>query len=249
LVIVTSISGNTQETLSVLESAREIGCRIMAFSSGGRMEQYCKTHNLEYRKISMKHSPRCSFISFLYSMIKVLSPIIPIDEKDVYQSLESLNQTKKEICSQNLTEKNQALDLAKWMSQIPLIYYPQGLRAAAIRFKNSIQENAKMHVIREEIGEASHNGIVSWELPSQVKPILLRGIDDHIQTKQRWTIFKEYFGKNNIDFKEIFSVDGSLLSKLVNMIYLLDYSTIYRAILSGIDPSTIESIQFVKQRL
>ena len=249
LVIVTSISGNTQETLSVLESAREIGCRIMAFSSGGRMEQYCKTHNLEYRKISMKHSPRCSFISFLYSMIKVLSPIIPIDEKDVYQSLESLNQTKKEICSQNLTEKNQALDLAKWMSQIPLIYYPQGLRATAIRFKNSIQENAKMHVIREEIGEASHNGIVSWELPSQVKPILLRGIDDHAQTKQRWAIFKEYFGKNNIDFKEIFSVDGSLLSKLVNLIYLLDYSTIYRAILSGVDPSPIESTQFVKQRL
>jgi len=95
LVIVTSISGNTQETLSVLESAREIGCRIMAFSSGGRMEQYCKTHNLEYRKISKKHSPRCSFISFLYSMIKVLNPIIPIDEKDVYKSLESLNQTKK----------------------------------------------------------------------------------------------------------------------------------------------------------
>jgi len=53
--------------------------------------------------------------------------------------------------------------------EIPLIYYPYGLQAAAIRFKNSLQENSKIHVISEDVIETCHNGIVSWESKSNVK--------------------------------------------------------------------------------
>jgi len=135
------------------------------------------------------------------------------------------------------------------MNEIPLIYYPWGLQSAAIRFKNSLQENAKSHATIEDIIETCHNGIVSWEKPTKMKPILLEGVDDHIKTKERWEILKEYFKKNNIDYREVFSIEGNVLSKLINLIYILDYSTIYRSILSEIDPSPVKSIDFIKDML
>ncbi len=74
-------------------------------------------------------------------------------------------------------------------------------------------------------------------------------MDDYIKTKERWKILKEYFEENNIDYKEIFSVKGSILSKIVNLVYLLDYATIFRAVLSGVNPTPIKSIDFVKSKL
>ena len=105
---------------------------------------------------------------------------------------------------------------------IPIIYYPYGLQSAATRFKSSLQENAKTHAIIEDIIEACHNGIVSWEKPSVVQPILLQGQDDFIKTKERWSIVKEFFNEKNVEFKEIHSTKGGILSKLINLIYLLD---------------------------
>jgi glucose/mannose-6-phosphate isomerase len=130
-----------------------------------------------------------------------------------------------------------------------MIYYPWGLQAAAVRFKSSLQENAKSHAIIEDVIEASHNGVMAWEKPSDVKPILLQGQDDYVKTKERWKILKEYFAQNNIDYKEIVSVKGSILTKLVCLIYLLDYASIYHAIIKGTDPSPVKSIDFIKARL
>jgi len=249
LVVTTSISGNTIETLNVLNEAEHLGCKIIAFSSGGKMEEFCAKKNIEYKKISQLHSPRASFTAFLYSMLKILEPITLLGKKEIIESIEHLNNLEKQIGSTNLSNYNPSLSLAKWISGIPLIYYPLGLQAAATRFKNSLQENAKMHVMIEDVVEASHNGIVSWEKPSNVQPILLQGEDDYIKTKERWKIFKGYFKEKNIDFKEVFSERGSILTKLINLIYLLDYASIYRSVLSDIDPSPISSIDFIKKKL
>ncbi|MGI0061364.1 MAG: SIS domain-containing protein, partial [Nitrosotalea sp.] len=137
--------------------------------------------------------------------------------------------------------------LAEWISGVPAIYYPFGLQAAAVRFKNSLQENSKIHAMMEDVVEACHNDIVSWEKKSNVQPILLQGADDYIKTKQRWKILKKYFELNKIDYREVHSVNGSIISKLINLIYLLDYSTIYLAALSKTDPSPTKSIDFIKK--
>jgi glucose/mannose-6-phosphate isomerase len=249
LVVTTSISGNTVETLSVLDSARKSACKIIAFSAGGKMEQYCIKHKIEYRNIPYFHSPRASFTGFLYSILRVLGPILPVKHADVKDSILELKKIQKRISSDHLNEKNPSLNLAEWIKGIPLIYYPFGLQAAAIRFKNSLQENTKIHAMAEDVLEASHNGIVAWEKRSSVQPILLEGQDDYIKTKERWIILKEYFNENKIDYWKISSVKGNILSKLINMIYLLDYSTIYRAVLSKVDPSPINSIDYIKDRL
>jgi glucose/mannose-6-phosphate isomerase len=249
LVVASSISGNTVETLSVLDSAYKSGCKIIAFSSGGKMQEYCIKNKIEHRIVPQIHSPRASFTGFLFVILKVLSPIIQIKKQDISDSIKELENLRNQIASYNLNENNPSLKLAEWISGIPIIYYPFGLQAAAIRFKNSLQENAKIHAMAEDVLEASHNGIVALEKKSPVQPIMLEGEDDYIKTKERWNIFREYFTKNQIDYQEIFSVKGSILSKLINLIYFLDYSTIYRAVLSEVDPSPIKSIDFIKSRL
>jgi len=249
LVIAISISGNTRETLSILESAHKSNCKKIAFSSGGKMKSYSEKNGIEYREIPELHSPRASFSGYVYSILKVLNSIIPVEKNDILESLEQLEKTSQKINSNNLTETNPSLELAEWISGIPLIYYPFGLQAAAIRFKNSLQENAKSHVMAEDVIETCHNGIVSWEKSSNVQPMLLQGTDDYIKTKERWTILKEYFKQNNIDFREVFSVKGNILSKLINLIYFFDYISIFNAITKQIDPSPIKSIDFVKSKL
>ena len=249
LVIITSVSGNTSEALSILDQAKSLDCNLIAVSSGGKIEQICNENKIEYRKIKEYNSPRASLVSFIYSMLKILEFIIPIKKEEIIESLENIKQLENQISSNNLTDSNQSLKLAKEISGIPLIYYPWGLQAAAIRFKNSLQENAKMHAMVEDVVEASHNGVVAWEKKSNIFPILLQGDDDNIKTKERWTVLKIYFKENNIEFKEIISIRGNILSKLINLIYLLDYTSIYKAVISEIDPTPVKSIDFIKSRL
>ena len=249
LVVTISVSGNTVESLTVLESAHKLDCNVIAFSSGGKIEEYCIKNQINYRKIKSIHSPRASFVQFTFSILKILSSIIPINKQQITQSIESLENLSQKISSNNLSETNPSLNLANFISGIPLVYYPYGLQSSATRFKSSIQENAKTHIIIEDVVEASHNGIVAWEQSSIVQPILLRGYDDYVKTKDRFEIFKEFFDKNSIKYKEITSVDGNILTKIVTLIYLLDYASLYRAILSGIDPSPVSPINFLKSRI
>ena len=249
LVIATSVSGNTSETLSILKSVKETSANTACFSSGGLMEEYCKNNNIFFQKIPMVHSPRASFPSFLYSILNILEPILPIKSNDIHESITSLEKTKKNIFSGNLTIENKALDLAEFTKDIMCIYYPAGFQSAAIRYKNSLQENAKTHAMTEDVIESCHNGIVSWEKKSGVKPVLIQGKDDHYKTSERWNILKEFFQTEGIDFKVVKSLDGSILTKITNLVYLLDYSTIYFSALNHIDPSPVNSIDFIKSKL
>ena len=249
LIVTTSVSGDTEETLTVLKNASKMKCKVIAFSDGGKMEKFCIDKKLNHRKISMVHSPRASFPAFLFSILRALESFLPIERKDIINSLDELEKLRNKISSDNLNEKNPAINIAKLISGIPLIYYPWGLQAAAIRFKNSLQENAKMHGITEDVIESCHNGIVSWDRKTDVKPILIQGTDDYIKTRERWNILKEFFNIKNINYIEINSVNGNIFSKLINLIYLLDYSTIYRAILSHTDPTPVTSIEFIKKKL
>ena len=249
LVVTTSISGNTKETISILRDAYKRDAKIAAFSSGGKMEEFCNMNNIFYESIPMIHSPRASFPKFLFTILKSLEQIIPVKENDMKEAIVNLEKTKKNISSKNLTDSNISLKLASWIRNMPLIYYPWGLQSAAIRFKNALQENAKIHVVTEDIVESCHNGIVAWESKSQVQPVLIKGKDDYVKTIERWDILQEFFREKEIDYFEIKSIEGSILSKIVNLIFLLDYSSIYHAVLNKIDPSPVKAIDFVKERL
>jgi len=247
LIVTTSISGNTNETLTILQNSLKTEAKIIALSSGGEMEKIAIKNSIPYYKINQIHSPRASLLAFLYSTLNILQDFIPIKKSDISESLLKLKQIQNENSSSNLSD-NPALELANWI-KFPLVYYPAGLQAAAIRFKNSMQENAKNHIITEDVIEACHNGIVAWEKPNSIQPVLIEGVDDYIKTKERWDILKEFFESKKIEYREIFSLNGSILTKLVCLIYFLDYVSLYRAILSKTDPSPVSSIDFVKNKL
>jgi len=232
-----------------LKSAHKIKSKIIAFSSGGKMAEYCTKNKIEHRVVTQYHSPRASFPSYLYTILNVLHSTFKIKKQDILESIIELEKISGKINSSNLTNTNESLNIAKKISGIPLIYYPFGLQSVAIRFKNIIQENVKIHAIAEDIVEACHNGIVAWEKKSNVNPILIQGKDDYIKTKERWIIIKDYFNENKIEYIEINSIEGSILSKLINLIYILDYASIYKAILMKTNPTPVKSIKKIKQKI
>ena len=193
LIITTSVSGETQETLEILKKAAKTNSKVIAFSSGGSIKKFCQDNKIFFQEIPMMHSPRASFTKFLFSILNVLKDVLSIEEKDVEEAILDLKKTREMISSNNLGEDNVALKLAEWIKGIPLVYYPNGLQSAAIRFKNSLQENSKKHVITEEILESCHNGIVAWEKDSNVQPIFIKGTDDHVKTIERWNILEQFF--------------------------------------------------------
>jgi len=249
LMVIISVSGNTVETLEILKSAKKIGCNIIVFSSGGKIEKYCKKNKINFRKVLELNSPRASLVNYLYSMLNVLEKNLPFKKSDIDNSIKKLEEIKINIFSGNLTKTNVSLNLASWIMDVPVIYYPWGLETVAIRFKNALQENAKIHAIAEDVVETSHNGIVAWEGETSIQPILVQGEDDNIKTKERWKIFEKYFLKNNIDYKIIKSEKGHIITKLINLIYVLDYSSIYLSILRKVDPSPVKSIKFIKREI
>ena len=249
LVIIISVSGNTEESLSIAKSAYKKKCKIIGFSSGGKLLEFCQKNKIEHRMVTKYHSPRASFTSYLYTILKILHSSLNINQEDIFESIKELEKKCQKINSSNLNKNNPSLNLANWINGIPIIYYPFGLQAVAIRFKSVLQENTKSHAMIEDVMESSHNGIMAWEKSSGVKPILLRGKDDSEKTKQRLDIFAKYFKKNNIDYEEIISIDGNIISKIVNLIYVLDYASIYLAIKRKINPTPVDSISFIKSKL
>jgi glucose/mannose-6-phosphate isomerase len=249
LLIVTSVSGNSEEPLTILAQIKKTKPQVVAISDGGKMQEFCKKNNTPHIAIKQVNSPRASLPIILYSILSFLGSNFKIRTDDVTESIKLLEETAKKINSDNLSDQNPSLSLGNWINKIPVIYYPYGLYAAALRFKNSLQENCKSNAMTEDVVEACHNNIVSWERPAPVQPILIRGVGDYPKTKERWEILKEYFRTNNIEFREVFSEKGSILSKLINLIYILDYATIYNAVLNQIDPTPIKSIDFIKSKL
>jgi len=146
LVVVTSVSGNTQEPLIVLKNSQNSKAKFVAFSSGGLVKEYALKNKINYQEIKMEHSPRASFPKYIFSILRTLESVIHVKKSDVLNTISEMEMLRKNIFSNNLNEDNIALNLAKWITGIPVIYYPWGLQSAAIRFKNSLQENSKLHV-------------------------------------------------------------------------------------------------------
>ena len=78
---------------------------------------------------------------------------------------------------------------------------------------------------------------------------MIEGADDFIKTKERWKVINKFFDDKNIEYREIFSGEGSILTKLMRLVYLLDYTSIYKAVMREIDPTPVKSIEFIKNNL
>ena len=156
----------------------------------------------------------------------------------------------KEIMIDVPEKSNIAKQIAQFLTDgFPFCYSSPSLLPAAVRFKNSLNENAKMHGIKESILEASHNEIVPFTFDhSFPKPKIL-----HLRWKQDSAIVSERFDKVRALFEkvvhpvmEISVSEKDLLTALISAIYILDLSTIYMAIAKNTDPSPTPAIHILK---
>ena len=124
LVVVTSVSGNTQEPLTVLKNSKNSKAKFIVFSSGGMIKEYALKNKMNYQEIEMEHSPRASFPKYTFSMLKSLESVIPVKKSDVLDTVSKMEIMRKNISSDNLNENNNALNIAEWITGTPVISYP-----------------------------------------------------------------------------------------------------------------------------
>ena len=251
LFITMSVSGGTEETLTTLVEAASVGAKAIAVSQGGEMEQICKKKKLFHVKIEQRILPRVTLPEVLYSILNLLTRSSFLDglRDQIQDSIQTMEQIGKKICQECEYEENPAKQLASWMlGHMPAAYCSPLQRGVGIRFKNSVNENAKVNAIVAEILDACHNELVSWGYKDKgkensiLKPILLRNRADPDEISTRFDVFKEMLQRNGHEVYETPLHGSTALSNIVSSQYLLDYATIYLAILRKVDPTPIDAV-------
>lgn len=249
LFIAMSVSGGTEETLTALVEAASVGARIIALSQGGEMEQICKKKKLLHVKIQQRILPRVTLPEVLYSILNLLtrSPFLDGLKDQIQDSIQTMELIGKKICQECKYEENPAKQLANWMlGHIPAAYCSPLQRGVGIRFKNSVNENAKVNAIAAEILDACHNELVSWSCKGKensiLKPILVRNRSDPDEISTRFDVFKKMLQRNGHEVYETPMHGSTALSNIVSSLYLLDYATIYLGILRKVDPTPIDAV-------
>jgi glucose/mannose-6-phosphate isomerase len=251
LVIVNSVSGNTLESLTMMRDALNQNAEVISISAGGKLKGESARSNCHHIDIPDLSLPRASLP---YLLIPALRTIEPFLATSLTEKIDSLPDKIEAILKEIQIEVPQNLNIAKQIAEFladgfPFCYSSPYLLSAATRFKNSLNENAKMHCIRESILEASHNEIVPFTYDDSIKKSRIL----HLRWSQDPTLINERFDKVHSLFEkvvqsamEICIPETDLLSALVCAIYILDLSTIYLAIAKNTDPSPTPAIQILK---
>ncbi len=253
LVIISSYSGNTEETCSVFEEVLKRDCSIVCITTGGKIEKLAGENNIPSVKLLKGYQPRYSLGLSFFSLLKILQVIEIISKQDeVVREITSLWKNKGKEYSGN---NNPAYSYAeKIIGFIPIIYSADDITSAAgYRFKCQFNENAKLHAFHNVIPELNHNELIGWETFSekQMNAKLLNILDTsyHPQTKKRFQITSELASENKIDVINFESSEDDFKLRLMDLVYLFDWITYYTAILRGFDPSEIRNIDSMKERL
>ena len=252
LVVASSVSGNTQETLSTLIDAIKYDAKIIGISSGGKLEKLCNANRVRHVNIKMLGLPRATLPYLLYVQLKLIKSLVNITDNQVFDSIRDLERLSRKIRSSNEVEINASKQLAIWMlNSLPVCYCSPSLIPVAIRFTNSLNENAKIHAIFGDIIESLHNSIEPWSCKSELglKPILLPCINDDENVKRRFKIVEDFLASRGYDVYKLPRIGSNLLGNMICLVYFLDYASIYLALLRNIDPSSTPAIDFVKNNL
>ncbi|MFN3621411.1 MAG: SIS domain-containing protein, partial [Nitrososphaerales archaeon] len=130
-----------------------------------------------------------------------------------------------------------------------IIYGTQEFRGVLIRFKNSLNENAKMHALVGVLPEACHNDIEAWH-PStlSLRVLFVLGGQD-LKLKKRFDTFMELVERAGFKYRIVYTKEDTFFENLVSTLYLLEYTTLYLAVLRGIPPAPTPNITLLKKKL
>lgn len=255
LVIISSYSGNTEESISCLEQAKAKKAQILCITSGGEIAAKANASGFPVITIPGGAPPRTA-------LAYLSVPILIVLTKNGFAADISFELNETELLLQHKavdyspdSQNNPALDLAKKLiGKIPILYSSADLLGVVgLRWKGQLSENAKVLAFHNVFPELNHNEIVGWEklnhLFENFQIIYLRDLADHSRNQIRMDITKKILEQVAPPIIQLFTEGHSRLARLFSLIYLGDMVSYYLAILNGIDPTPIEKIQFLKDQL
>ncbi|MFI5220388.1 MAG: bifunctional phosphoglucose/phosphomannose isomerase [Bacteroidia bacterium] len=247
LVIVSSYSGNTEETIQCFEMAIQKKAKICCVTSGGKALEMAEKKKIDRIIIPSGRPPRSAIAYSFTQLFFVLHGY-----KLISGSFKS--QMKKSVAMLNYEEEHimsEAYYLAeKLHKKIPVIYSAANFEGVAIRFRQQINENAKMVCWHHVLPEMNHNELVGWTIPNnKLAVVFLRNENDYKRTQARMNLTKEIVSKYTPYVFEIFSKGNTQLEKAFYLIHFGDWVSWYLSEIRNIDATEVKVIDYLKGAL
>jgi glucose/mannose-6-phosphate isomerase len=257
LVIASSYSGNTEETLSAFAQARDRGARIFVATTGGKLGAEAQSAGLERVKLPAGFQPRAalgySFGPLLHFM--AATGFIADHSEQIATACDFLAQSRKLFGLNRPEEENRAQQLArKLQGKIAVVYAGADCYdTIAVRFKGQICENAKQLAYANICPEFNHNELVGFEYPKELLKklvvIFLTGPADSDRISARFKIVSDIITARGVETAWIQAAGPNRLAEILSLVQIGDFVSFYLAVLNGIDPSPVKVIDRLKSEL
>lgn len=257
LVIASSYSGNTEETLTGCAEAARRGAQIVALTTGGELLQRANASNWPKIVIPGGLSPRAAIGYSLVPLLVLLERLGLAGGliEGVREAIAGLRSQKARFGRSVPAQQNPAKQLAgRFYERLPIIYGSHGWKGVvAYRWKTQINENAKAPAYWNAFPELNHNETVGWEaaydVTSKFEVAILRGDDDSPRIDRRIEVTSEIMAARVSGIHEFQAEGRSPVARLFSLVYPGDFASVYLAILYGIDPTPVKRIDYLKQKL
>ena len=254
LVIASSYSGNTEETLSAFDEARKRGAKIVVITTGGHLAELAASANAPTVRFSYPARPRATLGYSLGLVLGVLSKMGLVHDmaRDVESALADVGKLQEKVHEGART--NDAKKLAAALAgKVVFVYGAGPMGVMARRVKGQWNENAKNWSAFDVLPELDHNAVVGFPHPPIAKQalavLILRSSHDLGRHRVRWEVTKELLDRAGIEHHSVELPGATALSEVLQMTYYTDHVSFYVALLNGADPSPNTSIDFLKERL
>lgn len=260
LLVCSSYSGNTEETLSVLEQALDDKRpypkpMIVVIASGGKLLEKAKTNNIPYVCLPAGYQPRYTF-GYQYRAIAEVFAATPLVDGEI-QSLETaakwLSENINNLLPASLTKENPAKKLALELAGSSIVIYsgPQ-LFPAAYKWKISLNENAKQIAWCNQLPEFNHNEFLGWTSHPADKPykvVDLRSKLEDKRTQKRFQVSEKLLSGKRPHPEVVNPKGNTSLEQLLWTVTLGDFVSLYLSLLNGLDPTPVDLIKKFKEEM
>jgi len=254
LVLMVSYSGNTWEVLDLYRKARERELPIVGVTSGGELMKWCQRDHLPFVQIPPGLQPRAALGYLLGACALIVEAVgVAPAMQDLRRAKMAMSQLREDLLPGVPTESNRAKRLALTLqAKVPVIYAPRTIRTVAYRWQTQMNENAKMLAFSGEFPEMNHNQLVGWvedERRKDFVPVFLKTMATASGLGEKMAVSVELFkGSGNTPIEVELGGETLMETSLIG-IMLGDFVSYYLAILKGVDPSPVSSIQELKRRM
>lgn len=255
LVVVSSYSGNTSETLSSYRGAVERGCRVLAITSGGELERSCAERGLPVVPVPGGGQPRAALGHLTFAMLGALEAagLVPPLEDDVSSTIAAVDRVAGECGADVPVSSNVAKTIARAIGdRVPVVWGAEGVAAvAAMRWKTQLNENGKVPAWHASMSELDHNEIVGWVAPYGERHVLitLRTDAEDEETAARFPLSVDIVHAAGMETHEVEVRRQPRLASLFALVSLGDFTSCYVGLGRGYDPTPVDVIERLKAAL